>query len=230
MQGQDRYPCRTAVDQRSEQTINRDAKTSGGIKYFASDPRSILKWTLNRSTQARNTQARYDLADINCSEDVYKALRPSHILKSEQLAEKLINVMTEEFLNPFDESLDSGELYNLSSGIPLTKEMVNQILGVKEIGQTCYQNLLHTRLQERRTKFMIQLKDKISCCSKIPERKFWFINNKSKRLLKLTGIFGNTSGIFSKKMRRLLTSKTHLSPTTNSFSIGSSLWISKDNH
>ena len=39
---------------------------------------------------------------------------------------KLINVMTEEFLNPFDESLDSGELYNLSSGIPVAKEMVDQ--------------------------------------------------------------------------------------------------------
>ena len=71
-------------------------KTSGGIKYFASDPRSILKWTLNRSTQARNTEALYDLADINCSEDVYKSLHPSHFLKSEELVKILINVMTEE--------------------------------------------------------------------------------------------------------------------------------------
>ena len=120
--------------------------------YFVSDPRPILKWTLNRSTQARNTQALYDLAHINCSEDVYKALRPSHILKSEQLVEKLINVMTEEFLNPFDESLDSGELYNLSSGIPVAKKMVDQILGVKEVGQTCYQNFLKTRLQKKENK------------------------------------------------------------------------------
>ena len=71
-------------------------KTSGGIKYFASDPHSILKWTLNRSTQARNTQALYDLADINCSEDVYKSPHPSHFLKFEQLVKKLINVMAEE--------------------------------------------------------------------------------------------------------------------------------------
>ena len=86
MQGQDNYTCQTVVDQRVEQTINRDAKASGGsYQYFASDPRSVLKWTLNRSTQARNTQALHELADINCSEDVYKALRLSHILKSEQL-------------------------------------------------------------------------------------------------------------------------------------------------
>ena len=29
VQGQDKYPHRTAIDQRGEQTINRDAKTSG---------------------------------------------------------------------------------------------------------------------------------------------------------------------------------------------------------
>ena len=53
--------------------------------------------------------------------------------------------MTDEFLNPFDESLDSGELYSLSSGTPVAKEMVDQILGVKEVGQTCFQNFLQTR-------------------------------------------------------------------------------------
>ena len=31
IQAQDRYSHRTAVDMRGEQTINRDAKTSGGI-------------------------------------------------------------------------------------------------------------------------------------------------------------------------------------------------------
>ena len=35
VQAQNRYAIRTAIDQRGEQTINRDAKTSGGIKSFA---------------------------------------------------------------------------------------------------------------------------------------------------------------------------------------------------
>ena len=64
VQGQEKYPCRVAIDQRGEQTISRDAKVSGGIKYFASDPNSILKWTLNRSAQAKHTEALYGLADI----------------------------------------------------------------------------------------------------------------------------------------------------------------------
>ena len=53
VQGQEKYLCRTAIDQRGEQMINRNAKTFGGIKYFALDPNAILKWTLNRSAQAK---------------------------------------------------------------------------------------------------------------------------------------------------------------------------------
>ena len=36
VQAQDQYPNRTAIDHRGEQSINRDAKTAGGIKEFYS--------------------------------------------------------------------------------------------------------------------------------------------------------------------------------------------------
>ena len=42
VQGQDRYPLRTSIDQRGEQTFNRDAKTTGGIGGFASDHSNVL--------------------------------------------------------------------------------------------------------------------------------------------------------------------------------------------
>ena len=35
VQAQDRYAVRTSIDQRGEQTFNRDAKTTGGVKSFA---------------------------------------------------------------------------------------------------------------------------------------------------------------------------------------------------
>ena len=48
VQAQDRYPHRTAIDMRGEQTINRDAKTAGGITQFATSSSSVRKWCLNR--------------------------------------------------------------------------------------------------------------------------------------------------------------------------------------
>ena len=65
VQAQDRYKLHTAIDQRGEQSINRDAKTTGGIKSFAVDNTSVLKWTLNRSEQAKNTAELLSMACIH---------------------------------------------------------------------------------------------------------------------------------------------------------------------
>ena len=35
VQAQEKYSLRTSIDQRGEQTINRDPKTSGGVKAFS---------------------------------------------------------------------------------------------------------------------------------------------------------------------------------------------------
>ena len=43
VQAQERFPLRVPVDQTGEQTSNRDAKTTGGIKYFAADSSAALK-------------------------------------------------------------------------------------------------------------------------------------------------------------------------------------------
>ena len=43
MQGEDRYAIRTSINERGEQTINRGAKTCGGIKSFVSNEKSVLK-------------------------------------------------------------------------------------------------------------------------------------------------------------------------------------------
>ena len=104
-----------------EQTINRNAKISGGIKCFASDEDAILKRTLNRSMQAM------EFADVKSSEEGYKSNRPSQILKSEKVVEAVMSVIIEEYMNPFDKSLYKSRLYNLSSRIQLDLEATSEI-------------------------------------------------------------------------------------------------------
>ena len=41
------------------------------------------------------------MADINHANDEYKASRPSQILKSEERVKSFVNVLTEDFVNPF---------------------------------------------------------------------------------------------------------------------------------
>ena len=119
-------------------------KLLGRIKYFASDPNAILKWTLNRSVQAKNTDALYDLANIKSSDLVYKSLRPSNIMKLENFVEKITKVMTMEFFLPFDVKLDPENLYNLSSGVPVEASLAEEILSVKQLGEECYQDFVNS--------------------------------------------------------------------------------------
>ena len=150
VQGQDIYPCRTPTDQRGAQTINRDAKVAGGIKYFASDQNAILKWTLNRAAQAKNTEKLYNIAGVRSSEDMYKMIRPSEVLKSERLVTKLENVITKEYLNPFDASLDPSCLYNLSSGVPVDHDLCRSIINLKRLEKICTKILLMIELNLHR--------------------------------------------------------------------------------
>ena len=47
----------------------------------------------------------------------YKRLRNSEILKSEENVANVIHVLNNEYLNPFDVTLDKDKLFNLSSGV-----------------------------------------------------------------------------------------------------------------
>ena len=93
VQGQDKYSLRIVIDQRGEQTINHDAKTSDGIKAFSTNNESVTKWCLNHSEQAKNTKALYDLCGLDAGSNTYKLCCPSQILKTEGLVEALMNTL-----------------------------------------------------------------------------------------------------------------------------------------
>ena len=127
-------------------TNNRDAKTSGGIKSFASNKESILKWTLKRPCQAENTQALYEMAGIKGSTEDYKCTWPSEIIKSERRVAKVKEVLASKFLNPFDPTLDQEYLFNFGSGIPVDQDLADGILATKEQGEDLHNTFLQNHI------------------------------------------------------------------------------------
>ena len=160
VQAQEKVPLRVPIDQRGEQTLNRDAKTTGGITHFASDSTGILKWTLNRAEQANNTKALLEMADITCSSTLYKPLRPSQILKSEKLVTNIVRTLKEEYINPFAVELDQTKLINLSSGIPLATEAALDVMSIRKVGEEEYDNFRNERLLKKEKGFHDPIKRK----------------------------------------------------------------------
>ena len=106
----------------------------GGVKSFASDSPSVLKWCLNRADQAKNVKEMKDMAGTTTKSEMYKALRPSQILTSEKMVTKVIEVLQEEYINPFSVLVDEGQLYNLSSGVPVSIDLADEILETRNKG------------------------------------------------------------------------------------------------
>lgn len=130
----------------------------GGIKYFASDPKAVAKWTLNRAAQAKNTEALYNLAGIKESGDFYKLNRPLQIIKSEVRVAKICKVLKKEYINPFDPSTDAKLLFNLSSGVPVEPEVADSIIGLKVLGVKLYGEFVDTRIKSSAQKIHAPIK------------------------------------------------------------------------
>ena len=78
---------------------------------------------MDRPYQAKHYREVLNLAGLDPSSDPYKPLRPAEIAFSEQHLRNVISVLEDEYLNPFDIALDKNEMYNLSSSIPMKKEV-----------------------------------------------------------------------------------------------------------
>ena len=153
VQAQERFPLRISVDQKGEQTLISDAKTTGGIKYFAADSSAVLKWTLNRSEQAKNTGALLNLTEMNNPGSIYKPLRPSQILKSGRFLSQTSLTSKREYVNPFDSNLDKGLLFNLSTGIAVAEDVAKEITSTDSSGKDDCRTFCKDRLESKKVNF-----------------------------------------------------------------------------
>ena len=109
--------CHNPIDLTIEQTINRHAKSSGGVIGFSRNPAAYYRWCITRHMRASYVESTLDRVDmLPNTDDVHKSSKFSEIKRSELDVEKLLAAF-EQILNPF-EITGAGKdvLYCLSSG------------------------------------------------------------------------------------------------------------------
>ncbi|XP_046854152.1 uncharacterized protein LOC124447292 [Xenia sp. Carnegie-2017] len=125
---------RQSIDGAGEQTFMKSSKTTGGIKNFTTLDSAYKKWVLTRPCQAEYVDALLNQAGVNkVQNNPRKCLRRSQITKSENNVKAIINVLKNDFIDPFSTDLDHDKLYNLASGSYLPDD-VAEFLSVKERG------------------------------------------------------------------------------------------------
>ena len=89
------------------------------------------------------------MSDVNHANVEYKATRPSQIFKSEKYVIDLVEVLRNDFMNPFDSNIDKDKLLNLSSGIPVNDDFAEDIIKIKDRGIDSYNEFVEKRLNLR---------------------------------------------------------------------------------
>ena len=107
-----------------------------GIKNFAIQNNTYEKWVLRRPGQAEYAVALKEVTGMDkCSQNPRKCLRSSEIKKYEMDVQRVKDILTEEFINPFSNEMSKTKLYNITSGTYTSNEISKCLLTISERGK-----------------------------------------------------------------------------------------------
>ena len=87
------------------------------------------------------------------TQNLRKCLRPTEILKSNTIVERLVKTMRDQFTSPFNSALEKDKLYNLVSGRPVSEEIAKSLLSVKDEGAKLYEGFRKRLVGGEKIKF-----------------------------------------------------------------------------
>ena len=115
---------------------------------------------LTRPFQTRFLEALFQLGGKSRTmSDPRKCLRYSEIRRSNEMVGKVMDVIVTQFINPFDESLDSDKLYSLVSGGAVNESISDSLLSAQKNGQELMKDFINRiTVKENKDKFSDTIK------------------------------------------------------------------------
>lgn len=136
------------TDQALEQSINRDAKTAGGIIGFTRRKAALLRWLVTRHSTAQYTESFEQLCSGKSQVRNHDELGHSRLARDRNDVQSVIDFITEDCENPFDLENVSSELVNISSGQIALQPVKQSLTSVPEKGKELLDNFVSERLVE----------------------------------------------------------------------------------
>ncbi|XP_028408501.1 uncharacterized protein LOC114531057 [Dendronephthya gigantea] len=132
-----------ACDQTIEQTVNRDAKTKGGLIGFTLNRGAVHRWLLSQSQRAAITSQCKSLAGMEYKPRKRKDLDPTKCDRYEKSVESVITTVS-NMLQPFDAEQES--LVSLASGFVIDDNVAKSLLGAEQSGEDQFQDFVKNNL------------------------------------------------------------------------------------
>ena len=128
-----------AVDQTTEETVNKDTLTAGGTKGFSLKHGAISRYYLTAEHRASALrQLRESLMVSNLEQVKHPDLMSTRIKNDERDVNAIADLLENDWINPFDEN--PSDLISISTGIAAILEVANDILPAHEKGEEAYES------------------------------------------------------------------------------------------
>ena len=140
-----------------EQSVNRDSKVKGGIVGFTQQKDTVNRWLLTAHTRANIVSSVKTMCETNdCVSDRengtnIKECGNARLGRDEDDVQKLLGVLTEQMLNPFDTDQHKTDLImNLATGVTSTDEVSKDLGTASNVGKACFEKFVKSRLVQGR--------------------------------------------------------------------------------
>lgn len=139
------------IDQTIEETANRDTQTPGGTKGFSLKPRAVSRYYITAEYRSGFLKQLRNMIDLKHCGTGHTDLEKSRIMKDEQAIQNLLDLMENNWINPFGS--EPLELTSLSTGTVAPPHIASDLLTAKEKGELAYKSYKENRLQTHQQAF-----------------------------------------------------------------------------
>ncbi len=136
------------TDQALEQTVNREAKSHGGIIGFTQRKGALLRWLVTRHVTGSYAEPMKIMCTIASTPDTHEQLGSSRMKKDASDVGKIIDASVGQYQTPFDLETVPTSLINIVTGQVATQEVEKSLTGLQETVKTHMKNFSEKRLVE----------------------------------------------------------------------------------
>jgi hypothetical protein len=146
------------TDQALEQSINREAKSRGGVIGFTLRKGALLRWLLTRAVTGEYSQSFKEMCQTAKARKSHEELGTTRRGKDQNDVTRIKGFISEQCQNPFDLDSVPTKLVNITTGQVATEDVEKSLTEGPEKGKSMMERFTKERMVEKSTGFWEPIK------------------------------------------------------------------------
>ena len=146
---------RLPVDQTIEKTVNKDTQTPGGTKGFSLKPGAVHRYYITAEFRTLFLRNMREMVGYARGNQDHSDLQPSRISKDEEDIQALVDLVRNNWTNPFE---SEQQLCCISTGAVAPPDIAKDLAQARTVGNAAYEAFKKDRLESSKVQFHDKLK------------------------------------------------------------------------